>query len=346
MSCEYLILCADFLLIVCRYHSIRIDAVHYCPREITLAEMRKRKSRINRNAEPEDTARARLKLLCRTLRDDSDGVALKVEFFKLPYMTKETCKPDLARSVAVLPNLKYVDLPEGIFTDDASCNTLKQEIQARCMDLRKMSFMHGSERSLERLAIQPIWRNLEVLELSKLHMDPNLIRQTLGALPQLRALKIKDMKYLDDNLFIHNDYLPPFPALDEVLLEDVPNITAEGLVAYLFRSETQDALKTLSLTNTGILASALHQTLAVTPNLTFLSIVESVSTSFPPGSPPLHSNSLDIFHYEITSSTSANAFANVTASYYNYLRASLISNGLPALRQLYVRGKFPSPPAT
>ncbi|RQM08592.1 hypothetical protein DH86_00000317, partial [Scytalidium sp. 3C] len=108
------------------YLSIRIDAVHYCEREEILAEKRKRRSFLNRNAEPEDTAQARVRLLCRTLWEDPSGLALIVQFFKTPYMTRETCKPDLARVAAVASNLRYLDLPEGFYSDDPSCNTLKQ----------------------------------------------------------------------------------------------------------------------------------------------------------------------------------------------------------------------------
>ena len=294
---------------------------------------------MNRNAEPEDTAQARLQLLCRTLRNDKSGFALKVKYLKTPYMTRETCKADLARTVAVLLNLRYVDLPEGIFMDDPSCHTLKQEIQARCPDLRKMSYMGGAERSLEVLASGIVWRNLEVLELSRLNMDPTILRQVLGSLPRLRALKISDMKTFNDRLFEHNNYHPPFPPLTELIFDNVPNVTAEGLAGYLFRSDTQDALKTLSLTTTGVHPSTLQQILATAPNLTSLSIIESVSTSFPASNTaqPLSSPSLRILHYEITSAGSANSYANTTVSYYAYLTSSLISNGLPKLRQLYVR---------
>jgi hypothetical protein len=255
-------------------------------------------------------------------------------------MTRETSKADLARTVAVLPNLRYVDLPEGVFLDDPSCSTLKQEIQARCPDMRKMSYMGGAERSLEMLASGQLWRNLEVLELSRLYTDPTILRHVLGALQNLRALKVKDMKTVDDELFQHNDHLPPFPPLTELLFENTPNITADGLTTYLFRSETQEKLETLSLTSTGVHPSTLQQVLATAPNLTFLSIDESVSTSFPAGVAPLNSKSLRILHYEITYVSSANSYANTTASHYSYLTSSLISNGLPALRQLYVRGNF------
>lgn len=252
-------------------------------------------------------------------------------------MTREACKPDLARTVAVTPNLRYVDLPEGVYTDDPSCNTLKLEIQGRCPDLRKMTYMRGSERSLELLAGTTLWRNLEVLELSRLNMDPTILRHALGSLPLLRALKLSDMKTFNDQIFHHNDQLPPWPALTELHLSNVPGITADGLSTYLFRSDTQNSLKSLSLTSTGVQPSTLQQILATAPKLTYLSIIESVTSSFPPGVQYLSTASLSTLHYEITSDSSANSYANTTASYYSYLAASIISNGLPALRQLFVR---------
>lgn len=327
-------------MLLSRYHSIRIDAVHYCEREDILAEKRKRRSFLRSNAEPEDTAQARLRFLCRTLRDDQQGVALKVQFLKIPYMTRETCKPELARTVAVLPYLRFVDLPEGLYMDDPSCSTLKQEVQVRCQDIRKMSYIGGAERSLELLASGSVWRNLEVLELSRLNMDPTILRQALGALPYLRALKVTEMDSFTDDLFQHSDYIAPFPALTELIFNQTPYITSQGLTNYLFRSDTQNALTTLSLTDTGVHPSTLQQILVVAPSLTKLSLIESVSTSFPAASniQLLQSRSLRELHYEISSNSSANAYANTTASYYAYLTSSLIAGGLPALQELYVRG--------
>lgn len=325
-----------------RYHSIRIDAVHYCELEDILAEKRKRGSFMHRNIEPEDTASARLKFLQRTLRDNLASFAHAVQFLKIPYMTRETCKPDLARCAAICPNLRYIDLPDGIFTDDPSCNTLKQEITGRCKDLRKMAYMGGSERSLEMLASGTLWRNLEVLELGKLNMDTTILRRALGALPQLRAVKVTDMKAFQDEVFSHSDFLPPFPALTELVFENTPNVTAEGLTTYLRSPAAQAALKTLSLTETGVHPSSLHRIVSVGSNLEHLSIIESVLTSFPAaGSVPLlHSKSLKTLHYEITSGSSANSYSNITASYYSYLTSSLMSGSVPNLVELYVRGMF------
>ncbi|KAF4612543.1 hypothetical protein G7Y89_g15589 [Cudoniella acicularis] len=316
--------------------TIRIDVVHYCELEDELAEKRKRRNRLNRNAEPEDTAQARLRLLCRTLRDNSGTYGLSVQFFKTPYMTRETSKADLARIVAVCPNLRYIDLPEGFYTDDPSCNTLKQEVQGRCPDIRKMTYIGGSERSLEFLASGTLWRKLEVLEFSRLNMDPKILRQALGSLPYLRALKVTDMKLFNDQLLEHNDYLPPFPPLDEMIFENVPNVTVEGLAAYLSRSDSQNTLTTLVLTATGVHPSTLQPILALAKRLTKLSIIESVTNSFPNGVQALNSNSLHTLHYEITSASSATTYT-ITPSYYAYLTSSLLSRGLPNLRELYVR---------
>ncbi|OWP05350.1 hypothetical protein B2J93_8092 [Marssonina coronariae] len=320
------------------YHSIRIDAVHYCALEDTLAEKRKRRSFMRHNQEPEDTAAARLKLLGRTLHENKGGFALKVQFLKTPYMTRETCKADLARSVSCCPNLRYLDLPEGVFQDDPSCATLKQEVQGRCPELRKMSYVRGAERGLEMLASGHMWPNLEALELGKLDIDPTILRKALGSFPRLRALKVSGMVSFHDLVFQHSDYLPPFPPLTEMIFDNTPNLTADGLAAYLARSETQDSLKSLSLKSTGIRPPTLQKILSLAPKLERLSITETVSSPFPAGDvPALSSGSLKTFHFEITSATSANAYLNTTASHYEYLTRSLVSGGLPSLDELYVR---------
>lgn len=321
-----------------RYHSIRIDAVHYCELEDYLAEKRKRGSFMHREKVPEDTPQARIKFLQRTLRDNPDTFAQYVQYLKSPYMARESCKADLARCVAMCPNLRYMDLPEGIFSDDPSCNTLKQEILGRCPDIRKMAYTSGSERGLEMLASGNLWVNLEVLEFSGLHMDTTILRRALASLPQLHALKVVDMKAFRDDVFQENDFLPPFPALTELVFENVPNITAGALAAYI--SNVPHVLKTLSFTETGVHPSRLHEIVSVATALKSLSIIESVLTSFPAsGSVPLlRSTSLKTFHYEITSGTSPNNYTNTTASYYSYLTSSLMSGGLPNLTELYVRG--------
>ncbi|KAK0651881.1 hypothetical protein B0T16DRAFT_320664 [Cercophora newfieldiana] len=323
------------------YRSIRIDMVHYCEREAILSERRKRRSFFDRNGEPEDTSQARLKLLCRTLREDPVRLGQTVEFLKMPYMLRESCQVDLAKTIAVTPNLRYVDLPEGLFTDDPSFLTLRLEVQARCLHLRKMTYMSGSERSLQSLASGTVWTHLEVLELIKINMDPALIRQVLGCLLKLRALKISQTPYINDQTLAWNDMLPPFPALEEFILNDVPNVTAEGLRAWLVMPEAREALKVITLNKTGVQVSSLHEVLAYAPHLKHMSVMNSVHAAMPTmigqhNIPHLSSTSLETLHYEILAGPGSPNFSGVTSSYYGYLSDSLLSGGLPSLRAVYV----------
>jgi hypothetical protein len=323
----------------CRYHSIRIDSVHYCEREIYLSENRKRRSFFDRNAEPEDTAQARLKLLSRTLREDPTRLGSLVRFFKTPYMLRESCQSDLARTIAVTPHLLYVDLPEGLFSDDPQFATLRLEVQARCPDIRKMTYIGGSERSLEQLSRGNIWRNLEVLELIRINMDPSTLRRALAAMGNLHALKITETKAFSNDIFADNEMLPPFPVLAEFVLTKTPRVTSAGLVEYLSRPDTRKALKVLTLCKTGVSPSHLQEVLAAASCLKTLAITEHVSSSFhrEAGTQLLASPSLRTLRYEISAEPSASPFSGGTASYYNYLAASLLSGNLPNLRAVYVR---------
>lgn len=322
--------------------------MHYCDREALLADKRKRRTFLDRNGEPEDTSQKRLKLLCRTLREDPARLGPLVEYFKLPYMLRESCQADIARTIAVLPNLLYVDLPEGLYQDDSHYITLRMEVEARCLNLRKMTYMHGSERSLERVASGQVFRNLEVLELNNVQMDGTIILHALGALGGLRALKITGSNVVNDEMIAHdNEMLPPFPALEELILDNVPGVTSQGLRNYLTRGDASRALKVLNLAETGVKPWNLQDILAVAPMLKRLTISYEASTSLPlaagtPQVPPLASNSLEIFHYEVTSAPSASPYSNILPSFYNYLSGSLLMGGLPNLRALYVRNaNFP-----
>lgn len=260
-------------------------------------------------------------------------------------MLRESNAPLLARTIAVLPNLKYVDLPEGLFMDDPAHHTLKLEVQARCPGLRKMTYLAGSERSLETLSRGNVWPNLEVLELGRINMDPAVLRHVLAALRYLRAVKASDCRMLDDDFFRYNDTLPAFPALEELVLTDVPRVTASGLVAYLARDDVKRSLKVLTLSNTGVHPTALHDVLAHAPHLTTLSITEQVDSPFPSHGvpiPPLTNWALETLRYEITAAPGASAYASTTAGYYNYLASSLFAGGLPRLAAIYVRDQtFP-----
>lgn len=331
-----------------RYHSIRIETVHYCDREALLAEKRKRRTFFDHNGEPEDTSRKRLILLCRTLREDPSRLGPLVEYFKLPYMLRESCQADLARTIAVLPNLRYVDLPEALFHDENSYITLRMEVEARCLNLRKMTYMHGSERSLERVASGQVFRNLEVLELNDIQMDPTIILHALAMLGSLRAVKIVKSSIITDDMLAHdNEMLPAFPALEELVLEDTPDISAQGLGIYLSRHDTSQALKVLTLTGTGVVPWTLQDVLGAAPSLKRLTISYVAQKSLPlaAGSsnvPPLASQSLEIFHYEVMTAANSSPYSNILPSYYNYLSGSLLMGGLPNLHALYVRdASFP-----
>lgn len=347
------------------YTSIRIDSVHYCEREALLADRRRRRSFFDRNAEPEDTADARLKLLCRTLRDDASGqLGAFIQFLKIPYMLRESRHADIARAVSKLPNLRYVDLPEGLFMDDPVYVTLKLEIQARCSDLRKMTYISGAERSLAGLAAKPCWQNLEVLELVRIGMDPTTLRHVLSSLSNLRALKVTEAaagphvfsdevlassaseyadEALDESGFRRppSELLPDIPPLEELVLTDTTRVTAAGLLDYLSRADVRLSLKLLTVHGTGVKPWSLQGILALAQSLRHLTIVEQVSATLPMAAGtkdirPLASQSLRTLNYEIRAVDGVSPYAGVTRSYYNYLSGSILSGGLPNLRAVYV----------
>lgn len=282
-------------------------------------------------------------MLCRTLREDPARLGPLVEYFKLPYMLRESSQADLARTIAVLPNLRYVDLPEALYHDENSYITLRMEVEARCMNLRKMTYMHGAERSLERVASGQVFRNLEVLELNNIQMDPTVILHALAMLGGLRALKIVESHGLTDDMITHdNEMLPAFPALKELILDNVPGITAAGLKGYLSRHDTSQALEVLTLSETGVTPWTLQEVLGPATSLKRLTISYVAIKSLPiaagtPQVPPLASRSLEIFHYEVMASPNSSPYSNITPSYYNYLSGSLLMGGLPNLQGLYVR---------
>ncbi|KAL5360737.1 hypothetical protein BJX96DRAFT_165389 [Aspergillus floccosus] len=324
------------------YSHVRIDPVHYCELEVELAAKRKRRSFFDRNGDPIDAPLVRLNLFMRSVRQ-SQGLGNMVLSLRMPYMTREASKADIARTVSVLPNLRYVDLPAGIYSDDQSCLALKQELMARCPDIRRMSYRHGAEGSFSQIPSLHLWANLEVLELSSLHIEPNILRFGLGSFPRLRDLTLSDLPWLDDPAFAPSQSLPPFPPVQRLTLRDTPNVTASGLAGYFTHSSNRNALVSLTLSATGVHPATLHQILAATPRLRALLVVQEVARSFPADKvPPLASRSLELFHYEITSASGSYGLPPVAPSYYNYLVSSLVSNTLPALRDLYVRdSNFP-----
>ncbi|KAF2858557.1 hypothetical protein K470DRAFT_221031 [Piedraia hortae CBS 480.64] len=323
------------------YTSVRIDAVHFCALEEELAEKRKKSVKHFRKnsslVEPGEVPAARLSLLCRTVRAN-DQLAHQVLLLKLPYMTRETCKGDLARTVAALPNLRYVDLPDEFFTGDPNCLPLRQEVQTNCPNIRRMSYKKGSEEYLQMLA-RPHWKRLEVLELQGLAVEPSIVRIVLASLANLRSLTLSNLPWLDDEIF-RDAGLPAFPPLQDLTLKVTPNVTAQGLVTYLETSRNRETLVRLSLEETGVLVTELNQVLWAASQLRHLSVQETVSKSLTltmSQLPPLASISLKTLHYEITSAEDVHSLQKPAESYYAYLISSLHQNALPGLQSVFVR---------
>jgi hypothetical protein len=326
------------------YTSVRIDAVHYCELEEILQDRRKKKAhkghfRSKSAVEPVDVPIIRLQLLCRTVREQPN-LATQTLFLKVPYMARETAKGDLARTISALPNLRYVDLPDGFYTGDPTCLALRQELQARCPDIRKMIYRSGSEDALELLA-QRHWQSIEILDLQNLAVEPATLRIVLASLPTLRELSLSDMPWLDDNIFQPSPgQLPDFPAVQYLKLKHTPNLTAEGLSSWLQETFIRERLVSLTLENTGVTVQDLHQVLWDASNIQHLAIVDTVSKSLSLAAqqlPPLSSISLKTLNFEINSSHDVHGLQKPAESYYLYLASSLHQQALPALTTLYVR---------
>ncbi|KAF1941195.1 hypothetical protein EJ02DRAFT_466775 [Clathrospora elynae] len=315
------------------YNSIRIDAVHYCELEEVYADQRRRKSRNNDDV---DAPAARLQQLCQSVRGNQ-YLGQRVRFIKLPYMTRESCKADLARAISGCPNLEFIDLPDGFYNGDPSCQLLRQELQARCPHIRKMRYDEGGEQALESL-LHGYWQELHSVELNRIQIEPSILRQAFGMLPRLSALTITGVSWLNDSTFHDAPGLPNFPALETLKLDKVPGVTADGLAQYLYNPMCSARLKTLIIKNCSeIPPASLHIILRAAATLRTLEFTTIVSASLPLDPvPPMMSYTLYTLNYEIISSSS-NQIYPPGASYYQYLAKSLMSNCLPALRQVYVR---------
>ncbi|KFA68189.1 hypothetical protein S40285_01554 [Stachybotrys chlorohalonatus IBT 40285] len=320
------------------YHSVRIDPVHYCPLEAWLADRRKQRSRFDKNGVPEDPAQTRLKLFRRTVRDDPTRIGKLVHFLKVPYMLRESCHIELAQTLAVLPNLLYVDLPEGMFSDEPAYSTLRLEVQSRCPNLRKMTYVTGSERSFATLASGQVWPHLEVLELNGLNLDAMTMRTVLGRLAKLRALKVTESPGLTDEVLGYAEDIPSLHPLEELVLKDTPGVTAAGIIEYLAWKETQKALKVLTLNDTGVAVTSLPEILTMASSLSTMALQAKVLEPFPHSSNTrlLTSMSLETLRYEISPASSTGSYSSVAAGYYKYLATSILQDGLPRLRRLYV----------
>ncbi|OJD09842.1 hypothetical protein ACJ73_10063 [Blastomyces percursus] len=304
----------------------------------------------------------RLTLFSRSVRE-SQRIGKLVLSLRMPYMTREAGKLLLAQTVLMLPNLQYVDLPVGFYCDDESTLILKQTLIARCPDIRRMKYNRGSEKSFA--AIQPqdemdngdpflqsrqlrqpprpqikVWPNLEVLELSGLSVSIDVLRNVLVQFPRLTDLKLEELNEIEPVVFKNSPSLTPFPfpPIERLTLNNTPGITDRSFMDYFSSNRNKQALKHLTLSNTGITPGCLHHILNNSPRIHSLSVTQYISEGFIQDNvPQLASRSLRLFHYEITARTE-----NHAAYYYKYLMSSLLSGSLPGLLDLYVRdAKFP-----
>lgn len=278
----------------------------------------------------------RLQELCQSVRGNQ-YLGQRVRFIKLPYMTRESCKADIARVVSGCPNIEFIDLPDGFFNGDSSCQLLRQELQARCPHIRKMKYNEGGEQSLESL-LHGFWQELTSIELNKIHIEPSILRQVFGMLPRLSELSITSVSWINDSTFHNAPGLPNFPALETLKLNKVHGLTAAGLAQYLSSPMCSNRLRTLIIKDcANIPVASLSIILQAATNLRTLEYTTTVSASLPLDPiAPMASFTLHKLNFEIISSSS-NQMYPPGASYYQYLAKSLMSNCLPALRQLYVR---------
>jgi hypothetical protein len=307
--------------------------VHYCELEEIYAEQRRRKSR---GGDETDAPTTRLLQLCRTVRENQ-YIGQRVRILKLPYMTREACKAEIARTVSVCPNIEYIDLPDGFYNGDTTCHTLRQEVQARCPHLRKMKFQEGSEQLMESL-LQGYFQELRVLEINRIQIEPTIFRRLLGNLPWLSEITFSHTPWLNDTIFHSVPGIPDFPALDTLKLHKVSNLTAHGLEQYLSNPLCRDVFNTLHIKDCpSLTVQTLHIILRAATSLRTLEYILTVSASLPiEPIPPLTSHSLHSLKFEITSS-SQNHMYPPADSYYQYLTNSLLAHALPRLRKLYVR---------
>jgi hypothetical protein len=295
-----------------------------------------RNKRKSRNTEDIDPPAKRLQQLSRTVRENHH-VGSRVRLLKIPYMTRESCKAELARTVSVCPNLEYLDLPDGFYTGDPTCHLLRQELQARCPRIRKMKYNDGSEQALETL-LHGYWQELRVVEFNRVQVEPTLLRQAFGVLPWLSVASFSGLPWMNDSFFHSVPGMPDLPPLDTLKLHKMHGVTADGIASYLSIPICRDTLQTLKIKDcTGMPVAALHVVLQSATSLNTLEYSANVTTSLPIDPiPPMASRSLRKLNYEVASTSASQNYSPAT-SHYQYLTTSLMSGSLPALRQLYVR---------
>lgn len=322
------------------YRCIRIDSVHYCGLEEELQMRRRRGSFFQRQKGPaSEVPELRVRALHRTLSENEQAAAA-VRAVKMPYMTRETCKADLAALLSLTPNLRYVDLPDGVASDDPSCASLKAALYARCPDLRKIAWVTGSEKNFVDLWAEPPWRGLEVMRLDRMRVENADLVRVLASLPRLHTLALAGLPWVSDELFeTTGGAAPEFPPLRSLALEEMTAISSAGLRAYLERPAVARRLEDLTVADTPTIpVHELHALLPAAVALRALSYRASVARALDAhATPPLASRSLRTLRWELTDDPATKSLAKPAPSHYAYLATSLLSSSLPALSALYVR---------
>ena len=252
-------------------------------------------------------------------------------------MARQGAAADLARTVSVLPNLWYVDLPDGLFEDRQSCMTLKNELYMRCPEIQRMTYKSGAEGSFSILAVSQRWPNLKVLDLGGISANPSEIVMATASLFALQDLKLEDLPLIDESLFTSDFRGMRLPPVHHLRLHNISSVSTQALATYLQRNDTKEALTHLSLVDSNIPLSEIHLLLSQAPCLKTFHIFSIVSKPLLANDlPPLASQSLRQLTFEVLDRDSMRSLAQPPAqSYYSYLCSSVISGRLPSLAALY-----------
>ena len=319
------------------YRNIRLEQVHYCELEEELWRRRNRKSFFsNGSTDSNEQVKVRIKFLYRTIQEN-EQIANTVLYLKAPFWVREGCKQELALLISLIPNVRYIDLPQSVYTGDTS-SPLLATMRSRSSQLRLMEWRAGGEHSLMQIASEQPWKMLEVISFSNLKLDDTQIQSILVSLPHLKSVTFEEMAYITDALFDSSNESLGFPLVKSLTIQECPKITIAGIKQYLLMQCTEPTLEELTLTNAGIIPDYVNSILDIAPVLKALSITCAVSKPCPPVSQLryLSSKSLKKVTYDITNSDSSQGLTAGAPSYYQYLADSLCNGTLPSLTKLYV----------
>jgi len=318
------------------YRNIRLEQVHYCDLEEELWRRRNRGSFFsNGNTDSNEHVKIRMKFLYRTIQEN-EQIANAVLYLKAPFWVREGCKQELALLVSLIPNIRYIDLPQSVYSGDTS-GPLLATMRSRSSQLRLMGWRTGGEHSLMNIASEQPWKMLEVISLSNLKLDDTQIQSVLVSFPRLKSVTFEEMAYITDALFDCSNESMGFPLIKSLKIQECPKLTITGIKQYLLLQCTKPTLEELTLTNAGITPDCLNSILEIAPALQVLSITCAVSKPYPPASQfcYLSSKSLKKVTFDITNSDSSQGLTAGAPSYYQYLADSLCNGTLPSLSKLY-----------